>query len=103
MDCRPPAGALGHGHSEAHSFVLDLLGHEGGEGWRPVLLFFCRKRTDVASLLFLTPGERRLRPHSTPVFDLQDFGFTSTCCMPRRALAALWASFTLRNARLLWS
>ena len=69
-----------------------------------MLVFFCRERADVAFLLFLTPGESGgFGPQNSPVFDLLNIGFTSACCMPRRAHAALWASFTLRNARLLWS
>ena len=84
-----------------------------------MLLLFCRKRTDVASLLFLTPGERRLRL-THPCLRLVDFCFTlarlhapegscravgppSPCAMHGYSGPRPWASFTTREAWLLLS
>ena len=55
VNCRPPAGALGHGSSKAHSFFSVLRPVTRGIGAGCILLF-CRERADWVTLLFLTPG-----------------------------------------------
>ena len=67
VDCRPPAGALGHGRSEAHSSSMLMLSLRSLGALAGCILLLGRERADMVTLLFLTPGKRRLRHWLTPV------------------------------------